>query len=109
MHLAGVSGLRFNVAGLNEVAMRLLRWTLLAAVTILAATPAAAQRYDPRYPVCFEGKIGDSYRIDCSFTSLDECRATASGLGATCRANPYWSQANQIPPARASRHRGQRY
>jgi hypothetical protein len=88
--------------------MRMLRWTLLAAA-ILAVTPATAQRYDPYYPICFEGKIGDSYRIDCSYTSLDQCRATASGLGATCRINPYWSQANRIPPGRSSRHQGQRY
>ena len=84
--------------------MRMLRWTIPAVATILAVTPAKAQRYDPRYPVCFEGKIGDSYRIDCSFTSLDQCRMTASGLSATCRANPYWSHA-KAPLGRRQRHR----
>jgi hypothetical protein len=90
-------------ARMNEVAMRMLRWTILAVATIPAVTPAAAQRYDPRYPICFEGKIGDSYRIDCSFMSLEQCRMTASGLGATCRFNPYWSQANQMSRGRAAR------
>ncbi|HTO66567.1 MAG TPA: DUF3551 domain-containing protein, partial [Bradyrhizobium sp.] len=48
-------------------------WTILAVATIQAVTPAAAQRYDPRYPVCFEGKQQGSMTIDCSFTSLDQC------------------------------------
>jgi hypothetical protein len=102
LRLARVGGFRFNGPDMNEVAMRMLRWISLAVATILVVTPATAQRYDPRYPVCFEGKRGDSMIIDCSYTSLDQCRMTASGLGATCYANPYWSQANQASPARAS-------
>lgn len=82
--------------------MRRLGWTILAIATVAVHTPATAQRYDPRYPFCFEGKLGDTYRVDCSFTSLEQCRMTASGLSATCRANPYWSQANQ-PRGRAGR------
>jgi Protein of unknown function (DUF3551) len=82
---------------MNEVAMRMLRCTIPLAA-ILAVTPATAQRYDPRYPVCFEGKLGASLLIDCSYASLDQCRMTASGLSATCYANPYWARANQVPP-----------
>jgi len=33
---------------MNEVAMRTLRWIILTVTTILAITPARAQRYDPR-------------------------------------------------------------
>jgi hypothetical protein len=51
---------------MNEVAMRMLRWIVLTVTTILAITPARAQRYDPRYPVCFEGKQQGSMIIDCS-------------------------------------------
>jgi hypothetical protein len=94
---------------MNEVAMRMLRWIVLTVTTILAITPARAQRYDPRYPVCFEGKQQGSMTIDCSFTSLDQCRMTASGRNATCYANPYWSQANQAPQSRAHRRRGRVY
>jgi hypothetical protein len=101
-HLARVSGLRFNGARTNEVAMRMLRWTILTVATSLAVTPAVAQRYDPRYPVCLEVKQQGSMTIDCSFTSLDVCRGTASGRNGTCYANPYWSQAKS-PPGRRSR------
>jgi hypothetical protein len=87
----------------------MLRWTILTIATSLAVTPAAAQRYDPSYPVCLEVKQQGSMTIDCSFTSLDQCRMTASGRNATCYANPYWSQANQAPQSRAHRQRGRVY
>jgi hypothetical protein len=102
LHLARVGGFRFNDADMNEVAMRMLRWIIPAVATILVVTPATAQRYDPRYSVCFEGKRGDSMITDYSYTALDQCRMTAPGLGATCYANPYWSQANQASPPRPS-------
>jgi Protein of unknown function (DUF3551) len=79
----------------------MLRWMMLAGATILSVAPATAQRYDPAYPVCLQrwGQAG-STAIDCSYTSLDQCRATASGLSATCYANPYWPQARQASPGR---------
>src|SRR6266699_6990648 len=96
MHLARVSGVLLNGAGLSEVAMRMLRWIILVVATILAVAPATAQRYDPRYPVCLQ-KWGESgfTAIDCSYTSLEQCRMTASGRSATCYANPYWPQAHE--------------
>jgi hypothetical protein len=73
---------------------------ILAGAAILVAAPAAAQRYDPRYPVCLQTwEWGGSTNINCSFTSLDQCRMTASGLPAMCYANPYWSQGRQASPA----------
>src|SRR5882757_2321019 len=63
--------------------MRMLRRIILVVTTILAVAPATAQRYDPRYPVCFQ-KWGEGgfTAIDCSYTSLDQCRVTASGRSA---------------------------
>lgn len=85
--------------------MCMLRWMMLAGASILAVAPTVAQRYDPNYPVCLQkwGEGGGS-NIDCSYTSLDQCRATASGLSAQCYANPYWPQASQASPV----HRRQR-
>ncbi|MGV7219666.1 DUF3551 domain-containing protein [Bradyrhizobium sp. UFLA05-112] len=104
MHLARVSGALFNSAGLNEVAMRMLRWTILVVTTFLAVTPVTAQRYDSNYPVCLQkwGQSGAT-SIYCGYTSLDQCRATASGLSATCYANPYWQQGDQTSPGRVHR------
>ncbi|MCP3466451.1 MULTISPECIES: DUF3551 domain-containing protein [unclassified Bradyrhizobium] len=87
--------------------MRTLRWTVVVVATILAGAPATAQRYDPHYPVCLQkwGQTG-AIAIDCSYTSLEQCRATASGLSATCYANPYRPQADQASPGRVPRRQG---
>ena len=65
--------------------MRLLIWTILVIGATFAAAPATAQIYDPNYPVCIEifSPRGGSY-IDCSYTSIPQCNATASGRGARC-------------------------
>jgi hypothetical protein len=72
--------------------------TLVPAMA-LTATAAQAQIYDPRYPVCMHSygvQTGD--RIDCIFTSLFQCKASASGLPAMCEINPYFAQASGHPP-----------
>ena len=87
--------------------MRVIRSTILAGVTILAAAPATAQRYDPRYPVCLQKwEWGGSTVIDCSYTSWAQCQMTASGLSATCLGNPYWPQAHRASPDRLYRREG---
>jgi Protein of unknown function (DUF3551) len=69
--------------------MRMFRWMVLAVATILPAAPAIAQRYDPNYPVCmYVGKPDGNY-INCSYTSWDQCRASASGRAAMCLDNPH--------------------
>ena len=57
-----------------------------------SVTPADAQTYDPRYPVCIEVYTIDGSSIDCSFRSIAQCAATASGQSAQCYANPYVMQ-----------------
>lgn len=85
--------------------MRLSILTLTAIFTLLGVADASAQRYDPAYPVCMHrytgggpGGGGSDY-YDCTFTSLQQCRATASGLAATCDVNPYYAF-NGPPPRR---------
>lgn len=75
---------------------------------LLAAAPARAQTFDPRYPVCMHvysganGGGGEWY--ECSFTSLPQCRATASGRSATCDRNPYYPV--NVPERRRNRPAG---
>jgi hypothetical protein len=75
---------------LKEFPMRVPVLTILALGMVWAATPAQAQTYDPAYPVCMHlfGRDGDYY--DCSFFSIEQCRATASGRAAQCDINPYY-------------------
>jgi Protein of unknown function (DUF3551) len=88
--------------------MRISLSLLLAAGTLLAATAADAQTYDPRYPVCMHvytgGRGGGGDYYDCSFTSIPQCHATASGRAASCDLNPYYAFDQPPPPAR-KRHK----
>ncbi|RXT33511.1 DUF3551 domain-containing protein [Bradyrhizobium betae] len=74
---------------------------------LLATAPSHAQTFDPSHPVCMHvysganGGGGEWY--DCSFMSLLQCRATASGRGATCDLNPYYPV--NVPQPRAQHSR----
>ena len=82
--------------------MRVLACTILTIGTMLVAAPARAQTYDPNYPVCLQTYgINGSY-IDCSFITLGQCAASASGRGGLCLINPYFAQGDRKLP----RHRG---
>ena len=61
--------------------MRVLACTILTIGTMLVAAPACAQTYDPNYPVCLQTYGIEGGYIDCSFTSLAQCAASASGRG----------------------------
>jgi hypothetical protein len=87
-----------------EVFMRASMLAILAIGTALMAAPAQAQTYDPRYPVCLQAYVIRGGYIDCSYFSLAQCRASASGRAAQCYVNPYF--ADRPLPARRSRRAG---
>jgi hypothetical protein len=69
--------------------MRRAMRTLMAGCAVAAAVamPAAAGQLAYCVKGCdFGGGAGD-----CSFSSLAQCQATASGRDATCAANPYFN------------------
>jgi hypothetical protein len=74
--------------------------TALAAVSAIDTAPAAAGGM----PFCIKGCDFGGGVGDCSFSSYQQCLATAAGRDATCAANPYFSQ-NAEQPNRSSRRR----
>ena len=74
--------------------MRTLAKPVLAIAMTLAAAPAQAQTYDPNYPICLQtyGRAGNT--IACGYTSMVQCRMSASGRAAQCITNPYFAGAN---------------
>ena len=72
--------------------------TILAGGVLLAATSASAQNYDPRYPVCMTLTEWGGSHIVCSFTSIAQCKETASGRAAQCDANPFYGYDRQRFP-----------
>jgi hypothetical protein len=82
--------------------MRILALAILTIGTI-SIGPAAAQTYDPAYPVCLH-VYGRTNYYECRYTSLPQCNASASGRAALCFINPYFARAEK--PTRYRRHRG---
>lgn len=80
-----------------------MRWAIAAILTLAAvsaAAPARAQTYNPNYPVCME--IYEGFRtFECAYTSLQQCRWSASGLPALCVMNPY--PAGSYPPEKRAK------
>jgi Tfp pilus assembly protein PilV len=74
--------------------MRRLALTIAPIAALLVfGTPAQAQTYDPSFPICLQTYGISGNGIDCSYTSMDQCRASASGRAAQCISNPYYAAA----------------
>jgi hypothetical protein len=76
-----------------ESEMIRMTFAMLVLAAALPAGSAKAQMFDPNYPVCMHvfGEL-EGERMDCVFTSLAQCAASASGRPATCLVNPYFVQ-----------------
>jgi hypothetical protein len=75
--------------------MRALALMVMAITTVLVSATARAQTYAPGYPVCMQAYGGQAGYIDCSYTSLAQCNATASGRSGQCLINPFFSPPNE--------------
>jgi len=79
----------------KEAVMRIPALATLTIAAVLTATPALAQTYDPKYPVCLQTYGISGGYIDCSYGSLAQCSATASGRAAQCITNPFFAGAQR--------------
>jgi hypothetical protein len=80
--------------------------TTVFVVMVWLAAPSLAQTYDPKYPVClqvFQSFV--DYYFDCTYASMPQCQASASGRRASCVVNPYYVR----PKARRSNRRSTPY
>ncbi|WP_311739678.1 DUF3551 domain-containing protein [Bradyrhizobium sp. CB1015] len=79
-------------ARLEELPMCKWALTILTVTIALIAGDARAQRYDPAFPVCLNVvSRGMTPYYRCSFTTMDQCRASANGQ--MCVLNPYYAGA----------------
>jgi Protein of unknown function (DUF3551) len=75
---------------------------LILALSAIAAIPAQAG-YD--YPVCLR-VYGPATYNECAYTTLAQCRASASGRAAECYPNAFYANAATALPGRRHRHSG---
>jgi hypothetical protein len=83
--------------------MRKAIWALMlcCAASTMGTSPAAARDY----PFCIRGCDFGGGVGDCSFSSYQQCQATASGRDAYCAANPYFSANAELRPNRIRQSR----
>ena len=83
--------------------MRVLALAILTMFVGLASAPADAQTFGGNGAYCMQYyQWGGSRNIECSYSTMAQCQATASGLSAMCLTNPYYSNA-QVPRERSRR------
>jgi hypothetical protein len=90
----------------HRVILATIPTTILALLTVatvgtLDSVAIAAQQY----PFCIRGCDFGAGRGDCSFVSLQQCQATASGRDASCDPNPYYHGDAQPGPHNTSRRK----
>jgi hypothetical protein len=77
--------------------MRNLVLALLAAGGLAIAGTAPAGAVGTRYPFCIQGDEFPALS-NCTFTSYQQCQATASGRRLYCIENPYYNPGGDIDP-----------
>ena len=69
--------------------MRSIVLALLAAGGLAIAGSTPAEAVGSRYPYCLQGNDSPGLS-NCTFTSYQQCQATASGRRLYCVANPFY-------------------
>jgi hypothetical protein len=85
-----------------------MRRALLALMLGCAASATAAMPVSAgEFPYCIKGCDFGGGRGDCSFSTYQQCLATASGRDATCAENPYFNAKAEMSAdrSRTSRRR----
>ncbi len=78
-----------------------MRRAIVAALTasgLVALAAAPAEAVGTRYPFCIQGNEFPGLS-NCTFTSYEQCQATASGRFLTCIANPYFVGGSEPAPS----------
>jgi hypothetical protein len=88
--------------------VRILALAILAIGMVSAVGQARAQTYDPAFPICMHLVVWGGTREECTFTTLAQCKMTASGLAAQCNINPYYVGPTAYAGPTASQRRSDR-
>jgi Protein of unknown function (DUF3551) len=80
------------------------RMVLTVLVLGALSAPASAQTYgNSSFPVCLQ-VYGRFSQIDCSYSSIGQCQASAQARAAQCIVNPYYAPAGNAGARVRHRH-----
>ena len=66
--------------------MRSIMAATLGVAALAWAAPAAAREY----PWCADLPTDHGFATNCGFDTIEQCRATTSGIGGNCRPNGFY-------------------
>ena len=72
---------------MSNMICRLVAGAVLAVMPLVVAAPAAADPY--KWCAVYGGQDGGG--SNCGFLTLEECRATISGMGGMCQPNQFYT------------------
>jgi hypothetical protein len=84
--------------------MRNMVLALLGAGGVAMMVSAPAEAVGTRYPFCIQGDEQPGLS-NCTFTSYEQCQATASGRFLYCMENPYYNAGAPDPRGYRGRNR----
>jgi len=72
--------------------MRVILASLTAVIAVLTVNvgTASAQAANPTRPYCLRDGVSGGGSWDCSYYSMAQCLASASGAGGSCQPNPWY-------------------
>ena len=82
---------------------RLLAAMILAA-GVVVLTPVAGRADPYQWCAVYSGDAGGA--SNCGFVTIEQCRATVSGIGGFCEPNPFYTGPAERPAKRARKHEG---
>ena len=84
---------------------KLLAATIMAAVPAILLLPSVGQADPYKWCAVYGGDMGGS--SNCGFVTIEQCRATVSGMGGFCELNRFYTGPAEQPAQRArKRSRG---
>jgi hypothetical protein len=106
MNGSSLPGVIFNSQGSSPMRFKTKVMAAFAIVpVVLAQAPADALPYDP-YPWCADYSAGTGGGgTNCGFLTIEQCRATVSGIGGFCVPNQFYNPGKSAGRGRSSRHR----
>lgn len=75
--------------------MRLIHFVLPALATMAMFVPAAGHAETYKWCAYYGGRGGEA--SNCGFSTLEQCRATVSGIGGYCGVNPFYGEPQRQP------------
>ena len=79
----------------------LRRFVIAVLATLVVMSPSLAHADPYKWCAQYGGGSDDGGGMNCGFVTLEQCRATVSGMGGFCEPNQFYTGPDEKPAKRA--------